>query len=265
MPFEEDDSDSSIWFLDHNYLEAMFHMYKRINAKEVVVGWYSSGPTIRASDMEINELLRRYCADPVMCVVDVNPTEEGIPTKSYLAIEEVKPESAEKSARSFVHVQSEVGAYEAEEIGVEHLLRDVKDATVSTLAVEVAAKLGALKGLHARLREMKAYLEDVAAGKLPVKHDILGLLQDLFNSLPNLNVEELVKSFASQTNDMSMAVYLAAIVRAIIALHNLINNRQEMKQWEKDADKKEKEKETEKETEKEKGKAGEKEEAEEKK
>ena len=31
MPFEEDDKDPSIWFLDHNYHEAMFSMFKRIN------------------------------------------------------------------------------------------------------------------------------------------------------------------------------------------------------------------------------------------
>ena len=37
----------------------------------------------------------------------------------------------------FLNLPTEVGATEAEEIGVEHLLRDVKDASVSTLASEV--------------------------------------------------------------------------------------------------------------------------------
>ncbi|XP_048539088.1 26S proteasome non-ATPase regulatory subunit 7 homolog A-like [Triticum urartu] len=32
--FEEDDKDPRIWFLDHNYHESMFSMFKRINAKE---------------------------------------------------------------------------------------------------------------------------------------------------------------------------------------------------------------------------------------
>ena len=31
VPFEEDDRDPSIWFLDHSYLENMFDMYKRVN------------------------------------------------------------------------------------------------------------------------------------------------------------------------------------------------------------------------------------------
>jgi 26S proteasome regulatory subunit N8 len=31
VPFEEEDKDASIWFLDHNYHEVMFDMFKRIN------------------------------------------------------------------------------------------------------------------------------------------------------------------------------------------------------------------------------------------
>ena len=31
MPFEEDENDASIWFLDHSYLEKMSGMFRRIN------------------------------------------------------------------------------------------------------------------------------------------------------------------------------------------------------------------------------------------
>ncbi|EHA8586706.1 hypothetical protein COCNU_scaffold000755G000030 [Cocos nucifera] len=54
----------------------------------------------------------------------------------------------------FVHVPSEIAAHEVEEIEVEHLLRDVKDTTISTLVTEVTSKLAALKGLDARLRRV---------------------------------------------------------------------------------------------------------------
>lgn len=38
VPFEEDDKDPSIWFLDHNYHESMFSMFKRINGM-VSIPW----------------------------------------------------------------------------------------------------------------------------------------------------------------------------------------------------------------------------------
>jgi 26S proteasome regulatory subunit N8 len=60
---------------------------------------------------------------------------------------------------------------------VEHLLRDVKDATVSTLATEVGRMVTGLRGLKSRLSEIQHYLSLVVAGTLPVNHDILYQLQ----------------------------------------------------------------------------------------
>ncbi|CAK9277151.1 unnamed protein product [Sphagnum jensenii] len=236
VPFEEEDKDASIWFLDHNYHEVMFDMFKRINAKEHVVGWYSTGPKLRANDLDIHELFRDYASNPVLVIIDVQPKELGIPTKAYYAVEEVKEDATQKSQKVFLHVPSEIGAYEAEEIGVEHLLRDVKDATISTLATEVGGKLVALKGLEARLKEIHAYLELVVEGRLPLNHEILYHLQDVFNLLPNLNVHELVKSFAVKTNDMMLVIYLSSLIRSVIALHNLINNKMLNKEHERIAD-----------------------------
>ena len=39
--------------------------------------------------------------------------------------------------RSFKHIPSSIGAFEAEEVGVEHLIRDVNDPSVSSLANQV--------------------------------------------------------------------------------------------------------------------------------
>ena len=133
-------------------------------------------------------------------------------------------DSSGLSRRVFAHAPSAVGAYEAEEIGVEHLLRDVKDATVSTLATRVAGKLDALRSLEERLKEVRCYLDAVTGGVLPLNHDVLALLQDVFNLLPNLSVAELVRAFAVQTNDAMLVIYLAALVRAVTGVHNLISN-----------------------------------------
>ncbi|XP_022747451.1 26S proteasome non-ATPase regulatory subunit 7 homolog B-like isoform X4 [Durio zibethinus] len=177
VPFEEDEKDPTIWFLDHNYHESMFSMFKRINAKEHVVGWYSTGPKLRENDLDIHRLFHNYVPNPVLVIIDVQPKELGIPTKSYYDVEEVKENATQKSQKVFVHVPSEIAAHEVEEIGVEHLLRDVKDATISTLATEVSGKLTALKGLDARLQEIRAYLDLVIDEKLPLNHEILYHLQ----------------------------------------------------------------------------------------
>ncbi len=128
VPFEEDLQETEIWFFDHIYHEQMFNMMRRINGKERIVGWYSSGPQIRRSDIQINDIIRRYNTNPVFVICNVQEEQQiGLPTEAYFTQEEVDEDG--NLNRQFIHVQSSIGASEAEEIGVEHLLRDIKDAS----------------------------------------------------------------------------------------------------------------------------------------
>ncbi|GES74080.1 26S proteasome regulatory subunit rpn-8 [Rhizophagus clarus] len=200
VPFEEDERDPSVWFLDHNYVEAMNDMFKKVNAREKMIGWYHSGPKLRGSDLEINELFKRYTPNPVLVIVDVEPKDIGIPTDAYFAIEEIKDDGT-ATTKTFMHVPSQIDAEESEEIGVEHLLRDIKDNAVGTLSTRVTDQLNSLKGLQSRLEEIREYLQKVVDRQLPINHQIIYNLQDIFNLLPNLNVSDTVKSFSVKTND----------------------------------------------------------------
>nr|XP_023026893.1 26S proteasome non-ATPase regulatory subunit 7 [Leptinotarsa decemlineata] len=251
VPFDEDDKDKSVWFLDHDYLENMYGMFKKVNARERVVGWYHTGPKLDQNDIAINELIRRYCPNSVLVIIDAKPKDLGLPTEAYQAVEEVHDDGSPTS-KTFEHVPSEIGAEEAEEVGVEHLLRDIKDTTVGTLSQRITNQLLGLKGLHLQLREIRDYLIQVSESKLPINHQIIYQLQDIFNLLPDINQATFNSSFYIKNNDQMLVVYLAALVRSIVALHNLINNKltnkdaEEGKKEEAKKDKENKEKEKEK-------------------
>merc|ERR1719482_1003011 len=94
VPFEEDSRNPAIFYLDHNYLENMLHMFRKINAKERVVGFYSTGPQIRPNDLRIHSLLRRFVppesvTPPVFVIIDVRPDRESLPTTAYRVVDEV--------------------------------------------------------------------------------------------------------------------------------------------------------------------------------
>ncbi|NP_001040543.1 26S proteasome non-ATPase regulatory subunit 7 [Bombyx mandarina] len=224
VPFDEDDKDKSVWFLDHDYLENMYGMFKKVNAREKVVGWYHTGPKLHQNDIAINELIRRYCPNSVLVIIDAKPKDLGLPTEAYQAVEEVHDDGTPTS-RTFEHVPSEIGAEEAEEVGVEHLLRDIKDTTVGSLSQRITNQLLGLKGLHSQLTEIRDYLVQVGQGSLPMNHQIIYQLQDIFNLLPDIANDNFIDNLYVKTNDQSLVVYLAALVRSIIALHNLINNK----------------------------------------
>ena len=46
LPFDEDEKDREVWYLDHEYLEQMYAMFKKVNARERIVGWYHTGPKL---------------------------------------------------------------------------------------------------------------------------------------------------------------------------------------------------------------------------
>ena len=48
VPFEEDKRDPNVWFVDHNYVEEMANMFRKVSGKERVVGFYSTGCVIVA-------------------------------------------------------------------------------------------------------------------------------------------------------------------------------------------------------------------------
>jgi 26S proteasome regulatory subunit N8 len=151
-----------------------------------------------------------------------------------------------------VHTPSIIEAEEAEEIGVEHLLRDIRDVAVGTLSTRITSQLQSLQGLHLRLRDIGHYLQKVLDGTLPVNHAILGNLQDVFNLLPNLstpkpssripngidapitNNSELAHAMSIKTNDQLMAIYLSSLIRAITAFHDLIENKIQNRQQQED-------------------------------
>jgi 26S proteasome regulatory subunit N8 len=35
IPFEEDEKDSKTWFLDHNYIDGMYDMFRKVNGVSV--------------------------------------------------------------------------------------------------------------------------------------------------------------------------------------------------------------------------------------
>ena len=242
MPFEEDEKDPAVWFLDHNYIASMNDMFKKVNAREKLIGWYHSGPKLRASDLQINEMFKMFTPNPLLVIIDVQPKDVGVPTDAYFAIEEIKDDGTTTS-KTFVHTPSTIEAEEAEEIGVEHLLRDIRDVAVGTLSTRITAQLQSLQGLHLRLREIGQYLTKVLDKELPINHAILGNLQDIFNLLPNLTTptvkpsasngdvkggietSDLARAMSVNTNDQLMTIYLSSLVRAITAFHDLIDNK----------------------------------------
>ena len=116
--------------------------------------------------------------------------------------------------------------------------RDIKDTTVGTLSQRITRQLMGVRGLYSQIQDIHSYLEQVASGRLPINHEIVYQLQDIFNLLPDVLQKEYVSAVYVKTNDQMLVVYLASLIRSVIALHNLISNKLNNKDAEKSDGKK---------------------------
>ena len=176
---------------------------------------------------EIHKLFYQYCKEPVCAIIRVKEDTEDLPTNAYVGVDVVQSDG--RHEKEFAHVQSAVTASEAEAVGIEHLLREIQDNSVSTLTREVNRKLTSLHGLASRLQSIREYLTKVISGELPVNQDILRNLQLIFNLLPNLTKAQLIQSFAIKKNDTMLNIYIAALLRSILAMDRLLENKLENK------------------------------------
>lgn len=214
----------------------MNELSKKVNARERPIGWYHSGPKLRSSDLEINEIFRKYCTHscPTLLIVDPLASEDkiGLPFDAFASVDQLTEEGSttstttnSKNQKVFVHLPSLVEAEEAEEIGVEHLLRDVKDNAVTDLSTKITNKLDSLRALQQQLASIESYLQSLKNGKLPKNPTILYRLQEIFNLLPDLHSPEARKALTVANNDQSMMIFAGSVIRSVIALHELINNK----------------------------------------
>ena len=54
-----------------------------------MIGWYHTGPKLHKNDIAVHELVSKYCANPILAIVDPKPKELGLPTDAYYMVEEV--------------------------------------------------------------------------------------------------------------------------------------------------------------------------------
>uniref|UniRef100_A0A183CPL2 MPN domain-containing protein n=1 Tax=Globodera pallida TaxID=36090 RepID=A0A183CPL2_GLOPA len=226
VPYDEDSENSNIFFLDADFLEDMFGMFYKVAARERIVGWYHSGPRLCKNDILINEVIKRFTPNPVLIIIQASQGRQdlALPTDSYVEVQEVHNDGS-PPVKTFEHVPSEIGAEEAEEVGVEHLLRDIKNQTAGTLSQRISNQMTGIRGLENHLAGITSYLHRVASRELPINHAIIFLIQEMLNLLPEVLAPDFVDAHNVQTNDHLMSVYIGTMVRTVIALHNLIDNK----------------------------------------
>ncbi|ORD98590.1 RPN8 [Hepatospora eriocheir] len=197
FPFEEKEDE---FHIETSYLFNMYRLFHKVNNKEKIVGWYHSGSELHRNDLEITKSLAKIynVENMVLCVVKINE-QDTVPVQTYY-FDGIEHKLIKKIL---------VGADENEEIGVEHLLRDIKTTTGTTPKDKLMSIKNSLKKFKNSLDNVIAYLDSENHNS-----NIINLIQETINLFPK----------TSFNVDMDR-IYNAEFMNLIVAMNNLQKNK----------------------------------------
>lgn len=95
-----------------------------------------------------------------MIVVNVDEKESyELPTKAFVSQRNLNKNGIVEQV--FVNIPCQVSAFEAEEVGVEHLVREIKDLSMNSLRSKLNSKHKSLYYLSQKVEVLEKYLEEV--------------------------------------------------------------------------------------------------------
>lgn len=205
IPFEEDDKG---WFYDTSYLQNMYELFHKVNSKESIIGWYHTGPKMCKTDIEITKSMLKIVDEPYLVIINIHSDDYNLPVQIFKL----------NKQKEFIHVNGKIEAEEAEEVGVEHLIRDVRESCTGSLKDDVSIINESLKVYKNCISNILKYLDSVIKEEIEYNHEIINLLQDILNSVPRL-CNTLEKNIST--------AYICELIKTTINLADLKKNRNE--------------------------------------
>lgn len=198
--------------VDIDFHRTMFELHHRVNPKEVIVGWYSTGGDLMNSDALIQDFYSGQTPHPVHLTVDTNMNMDAIAVKAFLSTSLTLGEK--QIATHFHEIAVEMRMAEADRVGIE-LLRSQKTAS---LPADLDGLQNSINKLQAMIDETLAYVDGVVETPASGNKAIGRYLMDTLASVPRMNAEAFSKLFNESVQDVLLVMYLANMTRTQLIL-----------------------------------------------
>ncbi|KAJ3547827.1 hypothetical protein NM688_g5360 [Phlebia brevispora] len=190
----------------------MYELHHKVNPKEVIVGWYSTGSNLNTYSALIQNFYSQETAPHQAIHLALNTgTEEGQQAGIQAYISSPVGVSPKPENAVFVPIPCALHFKEAERSGLDLLSSVASGSTDSYPATDLDVLEGALVSLSEMLDRVLTYVRSVLAGEVKGDAAIGRYLMDTFGT----STEELEKgTFNSSLQDTLMVSYLANLVRS---------------------------------------------------
>merc|ERR1711963_978134 len=212
VPHNESEDEVAV---DIDYARSMYELHKKVNANEVIVGWYSTGSEVSVHSVLIHEYYSREAKSPVHLTVDTVIRGGKMNLKAFVSTAIGVP--GKTTGTMFTPVSVDVTSYDPEQTGIEVLqqgkYKPKRSVSMQSDLIKVEASAIVIE-----------YVDNVIAGKVPADTVVGRFLLDLVSSVPKIETEEFENTLNSNMKDLLMVVYLANLTRTQLLLNEKINS-----------------------------------------
>ncbi|KAK7276374.1 hypothetical protein RIF29_17513 [Crotalaria pallida] len=203
--------------LDIEYHHTMFTANQKVNPKEVIVGWYSTGLGVSGGSALIHEFYSREVPNPIHLTVDTGFISGEGTIKAYVSNNLSLGDR--QIAAQFQEIPLDLRLVEAERIGFDTL----KATAVDKIPSDLEGMEASMKHLHALIDDIYKYVDDAVEERIDRDNRIGRLISDAVGTLPKLPPSAFDKLVNDSLQDHLLLLYLSSITRTQLGLAEKLN------------------------------------------
>ncbi|KAL0556026.1 hypothetical protein IC582_004530 [Cucumis melo] len=203
--------------LDIDYHHNMLSSHQKVNPKEVIVGWYSTGTGVTGGSALIHEFYSREVANPIHLTVDTGFKNGEGTIKAYISVNLSLGDR--QLAAQFQEIPLDLRMVEAERLGFDIL----KTTSVDKLPNDLEGMEASMERLLALIDDIYKYVDNVVEGHVGADNTIGRFLADTVASLPKLSPAAFDKLMNDNVQDHLLLLYLSSITRTQLSLAEKLN------------------------------------------
>ncbi|XP_078427390.1 eukaryotic translation initiation factor 2 [Wolffia australiana] len=203
--------------LDIDYHHNMLISHQKVNPKEVLVGWFSTGFGVSGGSALIHDFYSRETSNPVHLTVDTGFVNGEASIKAYVSISLSLGDR--QLAAQFHEIPVELLMSEAERIGVGLL----KQPKVEKLPGDLEGMEASMIGLLSLVKDIYRYVDGVVEGEIIPDNNIGRSIADSLALVPKMSPAALDKLFNDRLQDNALLAYLSSIARTQLVIAEKLN------------------------------------------
>ncbi|CAL1387538.1 unnamed protein product [Linum trigynum] len=203
--------------LDIDYHHNMLLSHQKVNPKEVIVGWYSTGLGVSGGSALIHEFYAREVPNPVHLTVDTGFRMGEPAIKAYVSFNLSLGDL--QLAAQFQEIPLDLRMIEAERIGFDIL----KTTMVDKLPSDLEGMEASMQRLLALIDDVYKYVDSVVQGETAPDNIVGRFISEVVASLPKLSPAVLDKLVNDNMQDHLLLLYLSSITRTQLSIAEKLN------------------------------------------